>query len=304
MKKVIVTGANGFIGAALCKELVSHGIEVIAIVKNGGDTSSLSKLNGLRIVNCDFKDFSRLETIIPDRDIEVLYHLAWVGTAGTLRSDPNVQIDNIRFTCDTVKFCSAIGCKRMVFAASIMEYEIQALMETDCIPSVNTLYSTAKISADYMARTLAGSLGIDFIRVVISNIYGPGETSPRLINTSLRKLLHNKHCAFSPGEQMYDFIYITDAAKSFVALGTKGYPNKTYYLGSQHPKPLKEFLLQMRDQVDPEIEIGLGEIPFSGVSLTYEEVDIHAIKKDTGFVPEVSFPEGIRRTIRWIEEVD
>lgn len=82
-----------------------------------------------------------------------------------------------------------------------------------------------------MARAIAGSLGIDYIRAVISNIYGAGEKSPRLINTTIRKLLNGEHCAFSAGEQLYDFIYVTDAAKMFAALGDSGKSNKTYYIG-------------------------------------------------------------------------
>ena len=89
-----------------------------------------------------------------------------------------------------------------------MEYEIEAVMKTESTPGINTLYCSAKTAADYMAKTLAGSLGIDYIRAVISNIYGPGERSPRLINISIRKLLRGEHCAFSAGEQIYDFIYI------------------------------------------------------------------------------------------------
>ena len=159
-----------------------------------------------------------------------------------------------------------------------MEYEIQATMETDAMPSINTLYSSAKVAADYMAWTLSGSYGIDYIRAVISNIYGPGETSPRLVNTSLRKMLNNEHCAFSAGNQLYDFVYITDDAQMFIEIGKHGIANRTYYFGSQKPRPLKEFLCEMRDQVDPKIEIGLGEIPFNGVSLSYKVFDINAVK--------------------------
>ena len=74
-------------------------------------------------------------------------------------------------------------------------------------------------------------------------------------------------------------------------------------MGSQQPRKLKEFLLEMKDQVDPKIEIGLGEIPFSGVSLTYKEFDINAVKDDAGFVPQVSFVEGIRNTAKWLREI-
>ena len=302
MRKAIVTGANGFIGTALCKELSRQGISVIAIVRNEEENiSNIESLDGIRIVYSDLSEFKNLHEKISDRDIDVLYHLAWVGSAGPLRGNANVQFNNIKYTCDTVEACSKMNCKRFVFASSIMEYEIEAVMATDATPGINTLYSSAKVSADYMARTIAGSLGVDYIRAVISNIYGPGELSPRLVNTSIRKLLKGEHCAFSVGEQTYDFIYIDDAAKTFVAIGEKGVANRTYYIGSQNPRPLKEFLCELRDQVDPNIEIGLGEIPFNGISLTYTEFDIHAVKNDTGFVPLVSFAEGIKNTIQWIK---
>ena len=300
---VIVTGANGFVGTALCKALSDEGSSIIAVVRDQqSNIAGIKDIPNLRIVYCDLSDFRNLANYISDRDIDVLYHLAWAGGAGALRGNSDVQIKNIQYTCDTVKACADIGCKRFVFAASIMEYEIDALMATDATPGINTLYCSAKVAADYMARTVAGSLGVDYIRAVISNIYGPGEMSPRLINTSLRKLLHGEHCAFSAGEQIYDFIYIDDAARAFIEIARKGVPNKTYYIGSQDPKPLKDFLCTMRDMVDPAIEIGLGEIPFNGISLTYNEFDINVVKDDTGFVPIVPFTEGIRNTIKWIRE--
>lgn len=303
-RKVIVTGANGFVGTAVCKELYEQGIEVIAIMRHpNAIINSIEKDKGIRIVYAELSDFRSLAQLIPDRDIDVLYHFAWSGSAGTLRGDADVQMNNVKYTCDTVKACADLGCKRFVFASSIMEYEIEAIMATNATPGINTLYSSAKVAADYMARTIAGSLDVDYVRAVITNIYGPGELSPRLVNTSLRKMLSGEHCAFTDGEQMYDFVYITDAAKAFAAIGGKGKNNRTYYIGSQEPKPLKEFLLTMRDCVNPDIEIGLGELPFNGVSLTYREFNINAVKEDTGFIPEVAFKDGINNTIAWLREV-
>lgn len=305
MKKAIVTGANGFVGTALCNELSSQGIKVIAVVRNEEENiEGIKNIQGISIVYCDLSDFKNLAKIINDRDVDVFYHLAWVGTAGPLRADSDVQLNNVRYACDTVKACADIGCKRFVFASSIMEYEVSAVMNKDDAPNINTLYCSAKVAANYMARTIAGSIGVDYIRAVISNIYGPGETSPRLINTSIRKLLNGEHCAFSAGEQLYDFIYIDDAIKEFVAIGEKGKANKTYYIGSQNPRPLKEFLCELRDVVVPGTEIGLGELPFNGVSLSYKEFDIYSVENDTGFIPEVSFAEGIRKTMEWIKEND
>ena len=302
MKKAIVTGANGFVGSAVCKELAENGVEVIAVIRHPDeDISNIESNTNIRIIYCDLSEFSKLCELIKDRDIDVLYHFAWVGSAGQLRGDVDAQIRNIQYTCDTVKSCNTMKCKRFVFASSIMEYEIEAMMASEATPGINTLYCSAKVAADYMARTIAGSLCIDYIRAVISNIYGPGELSPRLINTSIRKMLNGEHCAFSAGNQLYDFIYIDDAAKTFFALGQDGRSNKTYYIGSLNPKPLKEFLLEMRDCVDPTIEIGLGELEFNGISLSYNEFDINAVKNDTGYIPRVSFSEGIKETVAWIK---
>lgn len=304
MKRVVVTGANGFIGSALCKELSNRGIEVIAIIRDEKENiTSIKDLPNVRILYCDLSNIGDLPNLIHE-DVDVMYHLAWIGTSGTLRGDYATQIDNIRYSCDAVKACNDIGCKRFVFASSIMGYEVSTLMETEQSPSINTLYSTAKLSAEYMARTLAANFDIDFIRAMISNIYGPGEFSTRMVNTTLRKMITGDYCAFSAGTQMYDFIFIDDAVNEFIAIAEKGLSNKCYYIGSLNPRPLKEFIAIMRDRANPNIEIHFGELPFVGISLDYSKFDVNAIFEDTGYKPLVSFEDGIDKTIAWLKEID
>lgn len=273
-----------------------------AIVKDDKYSAEIETLPNIKIIICEMEDYKNLPSVIRERDFDVFYHLAWGGSAGALRGDIRTQIDNIQNSCALVQISVELRCKRIVFASSIMEYEVIAAVNSDLPIKRNSLYSIAKLSADYMLKALANSEGIEYIRAVISNIYGPGENSPRLINTSIRKLLKGEHCAFSQGEQIYDFIYIDDAAQSFVAIGKKGINNKTYYIGSRKPRPLKEFLVEMCTQVCPNNQIGLGELEFDGVSLMYNEFDVDAVFKDTGFSPEWDFPEGIKKTIEWIKE--
>ena len=91
MKKAIVTGANGFVGTAICKELSRQGTEVIAIIKDENENiSQIKDLTGLRIVYCDLSEFKDLGNIISDRDIDVMYHMAWVGCSGSVRGDSNI----------------------------------------------------------------------------------------------------------------------------------------------------------------------------------------------------------------------
>ena len=123
MKKVVVTGANGFLGTALCGELVHDGVEVFAIVKDESENiSKIENLPGIKIVYCDLCDFRDLGRKIQDKDIDVFYHFAWSGSAGSLRGDAEVQISNIRYCCDAVKAASKLGCKKFVFASSVEIY--------------------------------------------------------------------------------------------------------------------------------------------------------------------------------------
>ena len=80
----------------------------------------------------------------------------------------------------------------------------------------------------------------------------------------------------------------------------KGKPFNRYYIGSGNPKPLREFLLTMRDIVSPDAELGLGDIPFKGVDISYKQFDMKKVEKDTGYVNQVVFEKGIRMTSDWI----
>lgn len=303
VRKVIITGANGFVGSALCREFSDRGIRVIAVVKDeNSNIASIQRLSNIEIVRCDLTHIFDLPRIIESRDIDLFYHFAWKGTSGSERSDYDIQTDNIRFTCDAVKACKALECNRFIYAASIMEYEIVNEINKEYGINPNEIYSTAKLAADYMGLIIAETFGVEYLAGVISNVFGPGEISPRLINSSLRKMLNNEHCSFSSGEQMYDFIYIDDAVRAFRAIGEKGCKGRRYYIGSSAPQPLKDFLVQMKDQIDSSIRLGLGEIPSRNSTLSYNEFDRDALKKDTGFEPEVSFEEGIQRTIKWLRE--
>lgn len=304
VKKALVTGANGFVGSAVCRMLIKHKIEVIAVVRN--PESSIKNIEGIdhiKIIYCDMQDYKSLYEKIYDNEIDIVYHFAWMGSAGNKRSDYSTQLRNIEYSLDLIKTVHNMGCNRIVFAASIMEYEVHDAIESNANVGLGTIYSTAKLSCDYMMYILCHNIGIEYIRCIISNIYGPLEESPRLINTSIRKILNNEKVAFSHGEQMYDFIYIDDAAEMFYLLGDNGKSRENYYIGTKHPKKLKYFLIELHDIVNKEAEIGVGEIPFDGVSINYAAIDLVSVERDTGYIPKVSFSDGIKKTVEWIRGI-
>ena len=294
MISALVTGANGFVGRAVVTELHSQGIEVTAVVRS--QTDVFSDLKGVHTVLCDMQSYTHLPDLASKYRPEVFYHFAWGGTAGPDRANERIQLANVQGACDAVHAAKEIGCKRFIFASSIMEYEVQTEVTAMKNPGINSVYSAAKMAADYLTRILASSSGLEYISGLISNIYGPGENSPRLINTCIRKLLNGEHISLSAGEQLYDFIYVEDAAKAFYYIGKDGKNGKTYYIGNRMPRKLKYFLEELRDVVAPETGLGFGEIPFQGISLNYKEFNTGLIYQDTEFEPQVIFADGIRKT--------
>lgn len=240
MKNVLVTGANGFIGKTLVKALLDKGCHVVALDVRFDDV--LLNHPSVTCINVSGKTVAELKTGIPEDAYDCFFHLAWMGTSGPVRADYEVQLNNVKLTCQYVELCKAVGCKRIVYASSINEMETYEYLQSDgAEPSGGYIYGTGKLAAHLMGETVAKINDVEFIPVIITNIYGVGEKSARMIYTSIRKLLRKEHCSFTAGWQMYDFIYITDAIQSIVAVADKGKAFNRYYIGSGEPRPPGNF---------------------------------------------------------------
>lgn len=304
MRIAIVTGASGFIGSATVKELLQAGYKVYGIVRS--QDNEIQKISdNYTEIGCDL---SNIESIKDKVDLEgnhaVFYHFAWQGSAGADRANERTQLKNVQWTIDAMRVASELGCQRFIGAGSIMEREtLEAVYTQGSRPGKNYVYGASKVTAHCMAKALATSLGIEFVWTFITNAYGPGEISPRLVNSTLAKCLNNIPPEFTSGTQNYDFIYITDVARAFRLIGEKGIANKEYVIGSGNAKPLKEFLLDMKASVAPELDFIFGNIPFTGVDLNLEDFSIYHLTKDTGFFPEVNFKEGCKLTFEWLRDM-
>ena len=296
-----ITGAFGFVGQWIVDEFVNNDIDVVALVRSSRDLPDRWK-SKVQVIECSLEQLSNInENEFGDRPIDLFFHFAWEGTAGNSRADIPLQLNNVQYTCDAVRLASKLNCRRFVNAGSIMEYEAMKYIPMDSItPGLSNIYSVAKMTADFMAKTVATNVGIEYVNVIISNIYGSGEKSARFLNTVLRKMIHNEDIPLTHGEQMYDFIYASDAAKAIYLAGLCGKNNSTYYIGSGQQKKLKEFVMQMKQITNSESRLLFGEVPFNGAMLTYKEFDTEKVRMEIGFEPYISFEEGIKRTLEGI----
>lgn len=304
MRTAIVTGATGFIGRWLVRELLRSGIYVIAVIlPESQNIQYLPSSHNLKIVKCPMEQYRRLEDKLPKQEDSVFYHLAWKGVSGPDRVSMDAQLANVVASATTVKVAKQLGCSAYVGLGSIMELEALAVTNTDGTkPGMEYLYGEAKHYAHLATKALASQLGIAHIWPILTNAYGEYEYSPRFINTTLRKILRHEPLEFTAGTQLYDFIHVQDAAKALVAVGKKGKSFCSYLIGSGHAAPLRTFIETIGRILVPDIQLHFGNIPFTGVQLPLEAYSIENLCADTGFVPEISFEVGIDRTMEWIRK--
>jgi nucleoside-diphosphate-sugar epimerase len=303
MQNIIVTGATSMIGAAAVAEALAQDKNVAAFVRrNSPQIANLVNLKNnrnLRIIECDIQDYNNLKF---DVQYDAFLHMAWQSTEIALRDDAYTQIDNIRYTIDAVHAAHRAGCKVFIDAGSQAECGLvfeKLRGDTHCNPESG--YGIAKYAAGKMARLTASQLGMRACHARILSIYGEGMSDRTLIIYLIKTLLAGEKPSLTKCGQLWDYMYVRDTARAFLAIAESGIDGKTYPLGTGCVKPLREYVEIIRDIINPSIGLDFGEKEYYPHQPMYLCADIDELKRDTGFAPDFNFEEGISKMIDWVK---
>lgn len=303
MKRAIITGATGSVGTALIKELVSNDVEVLVLCREGSKRNdNILKHPLVEKICCSLDELEHLENDT-GKVYDVFYHFAWQGTTGKSRNDMYLQNKNVKYTLDAVGAAHRFGCHTFIGAGSQAEYgRVEGVLTPSTPVFPENGYGMAKLCAGHMSRVLCEQNGMKHIWTRILSIYGPFDGEQSMIMSTIRSLLTNQRPSLTKGEQQWDYLYSLDAGRAMYAIGKSGKHGKTYCIGSGKARALLEYVEMMRDYINPNAELGVGEMSYAPKQVMYLCADISELTKDTGFFPKYTFEEGIRETVDWYKE--
>ena len=299
MKKAIVTGATGFIGSWLTCELLNSDYDVVIIARNPNKLlPEISQNEKTVIVKKNLRELNCGD--IPSNEYDVFFNLAWAGVSPEQKNDIQLQVSNIPTSLHTLKICHDIRCKLFIATGTVAEYALTTdIMDLNAKQRPNDMYGCAKVSAHYFLEVEARKLEQPFIWTVIPSTFGERRTDNNIITYTIKSLLLEKKTQYGNLEQMWDFLYVSEVVRALRLIGEKGQQGKVYGIGSGQYRPLKEYIQIIRDSINPSLQIGIGEIPSYSQQSFSSCVNIYELVRDTGFRPNVSFEEGIDRTIHY-----
>lgn len=296
MKRILVTGATGFIGNTVCKLLLQKDFEVHAIssreIKNTLNTD-------IYCHRADLLNFVEIKELISEVRPTHLMHFAWYAVPSKY-ANAEENLLWVQVSKEILENFKEFGGKRMVFAGTCFEYDLKyGYLKEDTTPSrPNTLYGICKYSFENIARDYCIKNELSFASGRIFYLYGEGESAKRIIPYVINNLLDNKVVRCSHGNQIRDFLNVYDVASAFIEIinsDLEGIVN----IGSGKPIKLKEIILNIGKKIGKENLIHFGEIKSAENEPRMIVSDNTKLINNTNWTQKYDLDSGLDITIDW-----
>ena len=332
MRKMLVTGAAGFIGFHLSKRLLAAGVEVVGLDNLNdyydvnlkyGRLKQLEGEPGFRFEKMELSDREGMQALFKRERFDVVINLA--AQAGVRYSliNPYAYVDsNLSGFMNILEGCRHHGVKHLVYASSSSVYGANTSMPFSVHHNVDhpvSLYAATKKANELMAHTYSSLYGIPTTGLRFFTVYGPWGRPDMALFLFTKAILEGRPIdVFNYGKMQRDFTYIDDIVEGVCRVidrvpekdpawsgadpdpGTSYAPYKIYNIGNNNPVELLRFIEVLEQALGKEAQKNLLPIQAGDVPATYADVD--DLMRDVGFRPATSIEEGVGRFVAWYRE--
>ena len=313
-KKVLITGADGFIGSHLTEELLNQGCQVRAFVYYNSfnswgwlDTLPKEKLSQIEIFSGDIRDPNGVRTAMKDR--EVVLHLAALIAIPFSYHSPDSYVDtNVKGTLNVVQAARDLGVERVLVTSTSEVYgTAQFVPITELHPrQPQSPYSASKIGADCIAESFYRSFGTPITIVRPFNTYGPRQSARAVIPTIITQLLNGfEEIKLGDITPTRDLLYVKDTARGFCAIAEcDELVGHDCNIATSSEISIGELAQNIINQINPHARIVTDQS-----RLRPEKSEVfrlfgsnEKIKSKTTWSPQYTLQQGVAETIAWFKE--
>ncbi len=308
-KRVLVTGADGFIGSHLVESLVNNDYEVKALSQynsfnNWGWLEDINCKNKVEVISGDVRDFHNCKDIT--KDVDLIFHLAALIAIPFSYYAPNSYVDtNIKGTLNICQAARENNVERLIHTSTSEVYGTAKYIPIDenHPTQPQSPYSASKISADAIAMSFFNSFDTQITIARPFNAYGPRQSARAVIPTIISQALKGvKKINLGDISPTRDFNFVKDVCKGFIAIAESDNTiGKTINIGSNSEISIGEIFNMIKKIMNSDIEIVKDKKRVRPIkSEVFRLVcDNSLIKKLTNYQPETSIEDGLKKTINW-----
>ncbi len=312
-RKVLVTGADGFIGSHLVECLVKEGAEVRALAQynsfnNWGWLEDVGCLNDVEVVCGDVRDGAYCRTIVKDR--QIVFNLAALIAIPYSYVAPQSYVDtNVSGALNVCQAALDCGVERVVQTSTSEVYGTAQYVPIDEKHPLQpqSPYSASKIGADAVAMSFHNAFGLGVTVARPFNTYGPRQSARAFIPSVITQIAGGmKQIRMGDGRPTRDLNYVLDTCAGFVRLGVcADADGETVNIGSNFEISVSDVvgkIKKLMNAEDVEIAVDPARIRPGGSEVFRLRCDNRKIRELTGFSPEYGLDQGLAKTVEWFRD--
>jgi NAD dependent epimerase/dehydratase len=313
-KKILVTGADGFIGSHLTEALVKEGAAVKALslynsFNNWGWLDTIDCLKEIEVVTGDVRDPHYCRSII--KDVDVVFHLAALIAIPYSYVAPDSYVDtNVKGTLNICQAALENGCERVIHTSTSEVYGTAQYVPIDENHPLQpqSPYSASKIGGDAMAMSFHNSFQLPLTIARPFNTYGPRQSARAVIPTIITQIAAGKDkIMLGDLSPTRDFNYVLDTCQGFIVLAkSEDAIGKTVNIGSNREISIGDTLNLVRELMNSEVEFVTDQQRIRPENSEVQRLccDNTLIRELTGFELNYTLRQGLIETIRWFTDPD
>ena len=311
MKKILILGADGFIGSNLIKTLLKnkkqYSIRAFDLFKNNRSRNLEEVKDKVEFFSGNFLNKDDLGNAL--KDIDYVFHFISLTTPGSSCNDPFVDVEtNVYGTINLLEKCVENKIKKIIFSSSggaiYGNQEKDTLSETDLTAPISP-YAISKLTIENYLEFYRIHFGLEYLILRYSNPYGPGQDnagSQGIIPIFLNLIKNGKTISvFGDGENIRDYIYIDDLVENTIKIFEKKTSYRTYNIGSGVGKKIID-IIDLINKCSKKT-VNIKKYPARNIDVKKVILNIERIKSEIDYRLDVPLEEGIKKTWDWLNNV-